>query len=224
MSTLAAGVSDSLSLSGSQIGFAAVIGVIAILALGVAYLLMREVLAADAGTPRMREIAHGRPGRSGGLPGPAGEDAGRLCRHHSADPAGSSGGQPRLPHRPVDLLHHRRWRLLRGRLLRHGPRGARQRPRRGGRPEPGRASGDADRVPHRRRRRHAHGRPRPAGRLARRDHLPQGRAAGPGGLRLRRRPARHVHACRRRHLHQGCRRRRRPRRQGRGRYPGGRPA
>jgi K(+)-stimulated pyrophosphate-energized sodium pump len=57
MSTLAAGVSDSLSLSGSQVGFAAVIGVIAILALGVAYLLMREVLAADAGTPRMREIA-----------------------------------------------------------------------------------------------------------------------------------------------------------------------
>ena len=70
MSPLAAGVSDSLSLSGGQVGFAAVIGVIAILALGVAYLLMREVLAADAGTPRMREIAHGRPGGSGGLPAP----------------------------------------------------------------------------------------------------------------------------------------------------------
>ena len=56
MSPLAAGLSDSLSLSGSQLGFAAVIGVIAILALGVAYVLMREVLAADAGTPRMQEI------------------------------------------------------------------------------------------------------------------------------------------------------------------------
>ncbi len=58
MSPLAAGVSDSLSLSGGQVGFAAVIGVIAILALGVAYVLMREVLAADAGTPRMQQIAH----------------------------------------------------------------------------------------------------------------------------------------------------------------------
>ncbi len=57
MTPLAAGVSDSLSLSGSQVGFAAVIGAIAILALGVAYVLMREVLAADAGTPRMRQIA-----------------------------------------------------------------------------------------------------------------------------------------------------------------------
>jgi K(+)-stimulated pyrophosphate-energized sodium pump len=57
MSPLAAGVSDSLSLSGGQKGFVAVIGVIAILALGVAYVLMREVLAADAGTPRMRQIA-----------------------------------------------------------------------------------------------------------------------------------------------------------------------
>jgi K(+)-stimulated pyrophosphate-energized sodium pump len=56
MSPLAAGLSDSVSLSGSQVGFAAVIGVIAILALVVAYVLMREVLAADAGTPRMREI------------------------------------------------------------------------------------------------------------------------------------------------------------------------
>jgi K(+)-stimulated pyrophosphate-energized sodium pump len=56
MSPLAAGLSDSLSLSGGQLGFAAVIGVIAILALGVAYVLMREVLAADAGTPRMQQI------------------------------------------------------------------------------------------------------------------------------------------------------------------------
>ncbi len=57
MTPLAAGLSDSLSLSGSQQGFVAVIGVIAILALGVAFALMREVLAADAGTPRMQQIA-----------------------------------------------------------------------------------------------------------------------------------------------------------------------
>src|ERR1700712_1336647 len=57
MSPLAAGVSDSLSLTGAQKGFVAVIGVIAILALGVAYVLMRVVLAADTGTPRMRQIA-----------------------------------------------------------------------------------------------------------------------------------------------------------------------
>ena len=57
MSPLAAGVSDSLSLTGGQKGFVAVIGVIAILALGVAFVLMREVLAADPGTPRMQQIA-----------------------------------------------------------------------------------------------------------------------------------------------------------------------
>ena len=47
---------------------------------------------------------------------------------------------------------------------------------------------------------------------------------GPGGLRLRRRAARDVHAGRRRHLHQGRRRRRRPGRQGRAGHPRGRPA
>ena len=47
---------------------------------------------------------------------------------------------------------------------------------------------------------------------------------GAGGLRLRRRAARHVHAGRRRHLHQGRRRRRRPGRQGRAGHPRGRPA
>ena len=42
------------------------------------------------------------------------------------------------------------------------------------------------------------------------------------GLRLRRHAAGLVHACRRRHLHQGGRRRRRPGRQGRSRHPRGR--
>ncbi len=45
-----------------------------------------------------------------------------------------------------------------------------------------------------------------------------------GGLRLRRRAARDVHAGRRRHLHQGGRRRRRPGRQGGAEHPRGRPA
>ena len=43
-------------------------------------------------------------------------------------------------------------------------------------------------------------------------------------LRPRRIVDRTVRPCRRRHLHQGCRRRRRPRRQGRGGHPRGRPA
>ncbi len=50
------------------------------------------------------------------------------------------------------------------------------------------------------------------------------RVRGAGGLRLRRGAAGHVHAGRRRHLHQGRRRRRRPGRQGREGHPGGRPA
>ena len=55
-------------------------------------------------------------------------------------------------------------------------------------------------------------------------HLPGRRPDRARGLRLRRRPARHVHAGRRRHLHQGRRRRRRPGRQGRAEHPRGRPA
>ena len=90
----------------------------------------------------------------------------------------------------------------------------RERPRRG----------HADRLPHRRHRRHGDRGPRPARRLRRRPPLQGRRPQGARGLRLRRRPARDVHACRRRHLHQGRRRRRRPRRQGRGRHPRGRPA
>ncbi len=46
---------------------------------------------------------------------------------------------------------------------------------------------------------------------------------GARGLRLRRRPAGHVHPGRRRHLHQGSRRRRRPGRQGGAEHPRGRP-
>ena len=67
-------------------------------------------------------------------------------------------------------------------------------------------------------------RPRPARCQPRRALLPGHGPRRARGLRLRRRPARHVHASRRWHLHQGCRRRRRPGRQGRAGHPRGRPA
>ena len=91
---------------------------------------------------------------------------------------------------------------------------------RAGRPR----EGHPDRVPHRRRGRHVHRRPRPARRVGRRAGLRRPGPEGAGGLRLRRRAARHVHAGRRRHLHQGRRRGRRPGRQGRAGHPRGRPA
>ena len=84
--------------------------------------------------------------------------------------------------------------------------------------------GHAGRVPHRRRGRHGDRRPGPARRRAGRADLPEQRPDRARGLRLRRRPARDVHAGRRRHLHQGRRRRRRPGRQGRAEHPRGRPA
>ena len=57
MSPVAAGVTDSVSLSGSQLGIVGVIAAISLAALVVAVFLVREVLAADTGTPRMQEIA-----------------------------------------------------------------------------------------------------------------------------------------------------------------------
>ena len=59
------------------------------------------------------------------------------------------------------------------------------------------------------------------------DHLrgvPRRRRAGADRVRLRRLARRPVHAHRRRHLHEGGRRRRRSRRQGGSRHPRGRPA
>ena len=79
------------------------------------------------------------------------------------------------------------------------------------------------RLPHRRRRRHVHRRPRPPRRHADHHALPEHELGDPHRLRLRWLAARPVPARRRRHLHQGRRRRRRPRRQGRGRHPRGRP-
>src|SRR6202044_2103084 len=55
-SNLAAG-SGAVSVSGSNLTWVVVVGVIALLALAVAALLVREVLAASQGTERMQEIA-----------------------------------------------------------------------------------------------------------------------------------------------------------------------
>src|SRR6202167_2389912 len=55
-SNLAAG-SGAVSVSGSNLTWVVVVGVVALLALAVAALLVREVLAASQGTERMREIA-----------------------------------------------------------------------------------------------------------------------------------------------------------------------
>src|SRR5512135_3939144 len=56
-SSLAAG-SGAVSVSGSNLTWVVVVGVVALLALAVAALLVREVLAASQGTERMQEIAH----------------------------------------------------------------------------------------------------------------------------------------------------------------------
>ena len=88
----------------------------------------------------------------------------------------------------------------------------------------GREAGHDDRPAHRRDGRHADRGPRPARCQPRRAVLPGRGAPRARGLRLRRRPPRDVHARRRRHLHQGRRRRGRPGRQGRAGHPRGRPA
>jgi K(+)-stimulated pyrophosphate-energized sodium pump len=54
---LAAG-SEAVGVSGSNLTWVVVVAVVALLALGVAALLVREVLAASQGTERMQEIAH----------------------------------------------------------------------------------------------------------------------------------------------------------------------
>src|ERR1035438_4484845 len=48
---------DPVSVSGSNLTWVIVVAVVALLALGVAALLVREVLAASKGTERMQEIA-----------------------------------------------------------------------------------------------------------------------------------------------------------------------
>ena len=131
-----------------------------------------------------------------------------------------------------DRLPDRRRAVGRRRLHRHAGLGARQRAHRAGlHPLAGRRPLDG--VPRRRRHRHAGGRPR-AARRRRLLHVPHrgiglcadqphgGRLAG--RARLRRLADLDLRPSRRRHLHQGRRRRRRPGRQGRSRHPRGRSA
>ncbi len=206
----------------------------AILALLVGWSLMRGVLAADEGT---REDEGDRPRHPGGGHGLPPAPVPHHRHHHR--PAGGAGlpdlhrdPQARRLDRPVlrrvgpvphPGLHRRLLHVRPHRLHRDGPGRAGQRAHRGrgqgGLP----ARRPQGRLPHRRRGRHVHRRPGPAGRH--RDHhaLPEHGLRHPDRLRLRRVAAGPVHAGGRRHLHQGGRRGRRPGGQGRGRHPRGRP-
>jgi K(+)-stimulated pyrophosphate-energized sodium pump len=50
-------LAESLELSGGDRGVVAVVAVVALAALAVGYVLLREVLAAGQGTPKMQDIA-----------------------------------------------------------------------------------------------------------------------------------------------------------------------
>ena len=220
----AAAATSEVTLSGNNLTLVSIVAVVAVVALAMGVVFRRQVLAADEGTERMREI--GRAIQEG-----ASAYLNRQFRTLAvfvgivfvllfALPADTAtiriARSARLPGRRA---------VLRGdRLLRHEPRRARQRPRGLGGPRERPRRGHEDRVPHRWHGRHGDGGSRPARRVGRRPHLQGRRPVGARGLRLRRRPARDVHACRRRHLHEGRGRRRRPRRQDRAGHPRGRPA
>ncbi|HLJ99529.1 MAG TPA: sodium/proton-translocating pyrophosphatase, partial [Streptosporangiaceae bacterium] len=55
---IAAGAGTTATVSGSNLTWVVIVAVVALLALGVAFALVREVLAASQGTQRMQEIAH----------------------------------------------------------------------------------------------------------------------------------------------------------------------
>ena len=127
-------------------------------------------------------------------------------------------------------LRDRRCPLGGGRLHRHERRRPLERPHRRGRPR-GRRPGVQGRVPRRLGDGPPRRRPRPLRRrrvlLVPHRRARQQRQVGrrrPSRPRLRRLADLGLRPARRRHLHEGRRRRRRPRRQDRGRHPGGRPA
>ena len=217
--------SSALDLTGMNL---VLVVTVAVIARGVARLRVHLPGSGPRRRPGHRQDAGDRRSRRGGgqgLPRTSVQDAGALrgaglraapaaARRHRRGQVGTLG-----------LLRRRRALLGPDRLHGHAPGHQGQRPGRLGRPwreRPRRRH--QDRLPHRWCRRHDHRGPGPAGRLGRRAPLQGRRPQGARGLRLRRGPARDVHASRRRHLHQGRRRRRRPRRQGRGRHPRGRPA
>ena len=198
-----------------------------VLAIVYAVWAIRSVLAADAGNARMQEIAAAiARGRAGLSQAPVHHDRHRRRRDLRHRLAISSAGCVR------DRLPDRRGAVGRGRLHRHERLGARQRAHRPGRHHLARGRARA-RLQGRRHHRHAGRRPRAARRhgLFRLPDRLAGICAGQphrdrraGRARLRRLADLDLRPSRRRHLHQGRRRRRRPGRQGRGRHPGGRSA
>ena len=179
--------------------------------------------------PRHREDAgdrRSRRGRGAGLPRAPVQDAQRLRRARLRPAPPAARRHRRRPMGTLRLLRRRR-RLLRPRSATWAcawPTKANVRVASAARDENGRDAGMRIAFRTGGVGRHDHRGPGPARCLGRRAALQGRRPQGARGLRLRRRPARHVHARRRRHLHQGRRRRRRPGRQGRGRHPRGRPA
>ena len=137
---------DGLALSGGDYGVVAVVAVIALVALVVGYVLLKEVLAAGQGTPKMQEIAKAvQEGAAAYL--------NRQFRTLAifavvvflllfALPADTC----RRAHRPLHLLPDR-CRVLRGhRLPRHVAGHPGERSRRRGRQHRGPRAGHADRV------------------------------------------------------------------------------
>ncbi len=212
------------SLSGSDQTLVIIVGVVALVALAIAFVLRAGVLAAGTGTPKMQEISAAVQEGAAAYLGTAVPHAERLRGHRLRAAVRAPRQFDRRTDRPVDLLPDRRRVLGDHRLSRHVAGHQGQRPGRGRGQRRGSREGHADRLPHRWRGRPDHHRARPARRLLRRAGLRERCTEGARGLRVRRRHARHVHACRRRHLHQGRRRRGRPGRQGRAGHPGGRPA
>ena len=185
------------------------------------------ILKQPAGNARMQEIAARRANRRTGLPeSPVPHDCDRRRRardHHRG------GAAARAVDR--DRLRARCGAVRPGRLRRHERLGALQCPHRAGGhagPEPG----AQHRLPRRRHHRPAGGRTR----TDRRGRLLLGSDEDARQCQHARSAAPHDWFCfrrildldlrptRRRHLHEGGRRRRRPRRQGRSRYSGRRPA
>ena len=197
---------NSVSVSGSNLTWVVVVGVVALLALGVAGVLVREVLAASKGTQRMQEISLAvqegaaaylrRQFRTLGVfvviiffvlaVLPADGDAVRWGRSLFFLVGALFSGLTGFT--GMSLCVRGNVRVAAAAKAASGPRcGSRSDRRRG---------------------RDVHRRPRPVRRRGGGADLPGERAERAGRLWLRRSAAGAVHACRRRHLHQGGRRRR----------------